>query len=128
MSSSIPGVQADIDPIPVVAYVGGKDKNKNRSAQTTGELKFDDRDNYLSDSSGLEENGGDGNNHHPNPFEDPVVAARWKGVYEKAEYEARHVFDENLTWSKEEERKLVRKLDWHVCLWAVCAVCCTLEP
>jgi hypothetical protein len=56
-------------------------------------------------------------------------------VYEKAQYECRHVLDADLTWTKEEEKKLVRKLDWHggslvdlqglisltspiVCLWA----------
>ncbi|KAK7757338.1 hypothetical protein SLS62_000350 [Diatrype stigma] len=119
MSSSIPGVQTDVDPIPVVAYVGDvKHRRKDATQTTTGELKStDDRDNYLSDSSTLEHNGGHSGSV-PNPFQDPVVAARWKNVYEMAEYEARHVFDEELSWSKEEERKLVRKLDWHVCLWA----------
>lgn len=126
MSSSVPGVQTDIDPIPVVAYVGDvKNRRKDATRTTTGELKStDDRDNYPSDSSALENNGGQSGSV-PNPFQDPVVAARWKNVYEMAEYEARHVFDEELTWSTKEERKLVRKLDWHVCLWAVCcAVCC----
>lgn len=53
-----------------------------------------------------------------NPFSDPAVAAHWKAVYEKSHYECRHVFDPELTWTEEEERKLVRKLDWRVCLWA----------
>ncbi|CAK7274547.1 hypothetical protein SEPCBS119000_006230 [Sporothrix epigloea] len=53
-----------------------------------------------------------------NPFADPEVAEHWRGVYEKANYECRHVFDPSFTWAEEEERKLVRKLDWHVCLWA----------
>lgn len=53
-----------------------------------------------------------------NPFLDPDVAAYWKGVYENASYECRHVFDPTFTWSAEEERALVRKLDWRVCLWA----------
>jgi hypothetical protein len=46
-----------------------------------------------------------------NIFEDPEVTAYYVGVYEKAQYECRHVFDATLTWTKEEERKLVRKLD-----------------
>ncbi|KAJ5450721.1 uncharacterized protein N7458_007170 [Penicillium daleae] len=53
-----------------------------------------------------------------NPFLDPEVAEYWRGVYEKAQYECRDVFDPTLTWSEEEERALVRKLDWRICLWA----------
>ncbi|CAK7237874.1 hypothetical protein SBRCBS47491_010185 [Sporothrix bragantina] len=53
-----------------------------------------------------------------NPFADPEIAEYWRGVYENANYECRHVFDPSFTWSEEEERKLVRKLDWRVCLWA----------
>jgi hypothetical protein len=54
-----------------------------------------------------------------NPFADPAIAAHYVELYEKAQYECRHVFDPNLQWTRQEERKLVRKLDWHVCLWAV---------
>ncbi|KAE8451328.1 hypothetical protein EG329_003957 [Mollisiaceae sp. DMI_Dod_QoI] len=53
-----------------------------------------------------------------NPFADPDVAAHYAALYENSKYECRHVFDPSLEWSAEEERKLVRKLDWHVCLWA----------
>ncbi|PNP42606.1 hypothetical protein TGAMA5MH_05347 [Trichoderma gamsii] len=53
-----------------------------------------------------------------NPFRDPAVAQHWRDVYEKSQYECRHVFDPSLTWSEEEERRLVRKLDWRICLWA----------
>ena len=53
-----------------------------------------------------------------NPFADPQVAAYWRTVYENASYECRHVFDPAFTWTEDEEKKLVRKLDWHVCLWA----------
>ena len=54
-----------------------------------------------------------------NPFADPEVAAHYAALYEKSQYECRHVVDGTLEWSREEERKLVRKLDWHVCTWAV---------
>jgi hypothetical protein len=54
-----------------------------------------------------------------NPFLDPDIAAHWRLVYEKAQYECRHVFDPSLNWSEEEEKHLVRKLDWRICLWAV---------
>jgi hypothetical protein len=54
-----------------------------------------------------------------NPFLDPDVAEYWAVTYEKSQYECRHVFDPTFTWTEEEERKLVRRLDWRVCLWAV---------
>jgi hypothetical protein len=53
-----------------------------------------------------------------NIFADPEVRAYYVDVYEKAQYECRHVFDADLNWTPEEEKKIVRKLDWHVCLWA----------
>jgi hypothetical protein len=55
----------------------------------------------------------------PNPFADPEVAERYAALYEKANYECRHVFDPTMTWTREEERRLVRKIDAKVCLWAV---------
>ncbi|KAL1851439.1 hypothetical protein VTK73DRAFT_9417 [Phialemonium thermophilum] len=55
---------------------------------------------------------------HKNPFSNPVVAEKWRETYEKSQYECRHVFDPTITWTPEEERRLVRKLDWRVCLWA----------
>jgi hypothetical protein len=60
--------------------------------------------------------------YQTNPFLDPDVAAKWALVYEKSQYECRHVFDPEFTWTKEEEKKLVRRLDWRVCLWAVSAI------
>lgn len=54
-----------------------------------------------------------------NPFEDPDVAERWIATYEESKYECRHVFDPTITWSEEEEKKVIRKLDFRVCLWAV---------
>jgi hypothetical protein len=54
-----------------------------------------------------------------NPFADLTVAEHWRQIYEASTYECRHVFDPTATWSQEEERKLIRKLDWRVCLWAV---------
>ena len=125
--STIPPIQTDPDALPVVALTGSRGES-DKGAQVTGELKYNDGhfygshgdDTASSDGSALESN--DAHSSKNNPFADPVVAARWRGVYENARYEARHVFDENLTWSADEERRLVRKLDWHVCLWAVCSM------
>jgi hypothetical protein len=57
-----------------------------------------------------------------NPFQDAEVAEHWRLTYEKSQYECRHVFDPSLTWSEEEEKRLIRKLDWRICLWAVCSL------
>lgn len=46
-----------------------------------------------------------------NPFKDPEVREYYKGVYEDAKYECRHVFNADATWSEEEEKKVIRKLD-----------------
>jgi hypothetical protein len=47
-----------------------------------------------------------------NPFEDPEIKAYFIDVYEKSKYECRHVFDAELTWTREEEKNVIRKLDW----------------
>ncbi|KAB5540306.1 major facilitator superfamily domain-containing protein [Coniochaeta sp. 2T2.1] len=80
----------------------------------TGDLKRD-HGQAASELSGSDENGAAWGK---NPFEDPVVAEHWRTVYENNKYECRHVFDPTLTWSEEEEKRLIRKLDWRVCLWA----------
>ena len=53
-----------------------------------------------------------------NPFLDPKVEAHYRKVYEDAKYECRHVFDPHFEWTAEEERRIVRKLDWRVSAWA----------
>lgn len=53
-----------------------------------------------------------------NPFLDPKVEAYYRGVYEEAQYECRHVLDPQLQWTEKEERRLRWKLDWHVTTWA----------
>ncbi|PQE06119.1 allantoate permease protein [Rutstroemia sp. NJR-2017a BBW] len=53
-----------------------------------------------------------------NPFLDPDVAAHWTTIYEEAKYECRDLFDPHFTWTEEEEKRIIRRLDWRVCLWA----------
>lgn len=53
-----------------------------------------------------------------NIFADPEVAAYYKDVYDKAQYECRHVFDPSANWTPEEEKAIIRKLDLRVCFWA----------
>ena len=72
--------------------------------------------NFGSTDSDSDENG---DAIRKNPFLDPDVAEHWAGVYEKSRYECRAQFDPAFTWTEEEEKKLVRRLDSRVCLWAV---------
>ncbi|KAM7198563.1 Major facilitator superfamily domain containing protein [Naviculisporaceae sp. PSN 640] len=93
------------------------------SADQSERSKGDNKDPTLTSiserlSSGSDSEDSDDDGLAKNPFLDPEAAARWKQVYEDAQYECRHVFDPTLTWTEEEEKVLVRKLDWRVCLWA----------
>lgn len=51
-------------------------------------------------------------------FKDPKLAAHYKDLYEATDYECRHLFDPEFTWSIEEEKKVVWKNDWYVTFWA----------
>ncbi|RXW22209.1 hypothetical protein EST38_g3632 [Candolleomyces aberdarensis] len=48
-------------------------------------------------------------------YDDPVLA---KHYWPKDSYENTHRFDPDARWTYAEERKLVRKIDWKVMLWA----------
>jgi hypothetical protein len=74
-----------------------------------------DEQKVIQPSAASSTDGGD----EKNPFLDPEVSEYWRQAYEKSQYECRHVFDPTLTWSKEEEKRLIRRLDWRICLWAV---------
>ncbi|CDO93559.1 unnamed protein product [Kluyveromyces dobzhanskii CBS 2104] len=52
-----------------------------------------------------------------NIFKDPCIAQHYSEVYEKCEYECRHLFDPEFTWTKEEEKRVVWKIDWYVTFW-----------
>ncbi|WDK22829.1 major facilitator superfamily transporter [Colletotrichum graminicola] len=56
-------------------------------------------------------------------FSDPVTADYWRKVYEKAQYENRHRFDPSYQWSAEDERKLVKKIDKRIMVWAWVMFC-----
>ncbi|KAM0298746.1 hypothetical protein HYE67_009597 [Fusarium culmorum] len=70
------------------------------------------------DQSPLDSGDESGSSSIEHPFSDPEIADRWRKVYEKAEYENRHRFDPSFTWTDGEEKKLVRKIDFRICLWA----------
>lgn len=103
---SVPAIQTG--DLPVL------DKAEKEGKFTDSDLKTAQHT-YSSDQSGSDDEGYDSKN----PFLDPDVAAHWSRTYEASTYECRHRFDPSLTWTEEEEKKLIRKLDWRVCLWAV---------
>lgn len=56
-------------------------------------------------------------------FSNPSTAESWKLKYEKAGYENRHRFDPEFSWTADEEKKLVRKIDKRIMLWAWIMFC-----
>ncbi|KAG5361095.1 putative transporter [Yarrowia sp. C11] len=53
-----------------------------------------------------------------NPFSDPKVAQQFRDLYEKSQYECRHLFDPDFEWTEAEEKRVKRKLEWRVTGWA----------
>ncbi|EGW30070.1 uncharacterized protein SPAPADRAFT_158460 [Spathaspora passalidarum NRRL Y-27907] len=49
-----------------------------------------------------------------NPFLDPKVEEYYRQVYSESKYESYSAFDPHFTWTPEEEKKLVRKLNYRV--------------
>jgi hypothetical protein len=86
------------------------------AAPTTQQLTVDRKGVLETESSDVDEST---TCYSDNPFEDPNVAEHWKQVYEASRYECREEYDPKFTWTAEEEKRLVRKLDVRVCLWAV---------
>lgn len=56
---------------------------------------------------------GSSTHSHEHVFKDETTAKYWRKVYDEAKYEGRHRFDPNYTWTPEEEKKLVRKVNVH---------------
>lgn len=53
-----------------------------------------------------------------NPFTDPAIAEYYRKVYEESNYECLSAFDTEFEWTAEEEKQIVRKLDWRVAFTA----------
>ncbi|KAK6458391.1 putative allantoate permease [Scheffersomyces xylosifermentans] len=56
--------------------------------------------------------------YEKNPFLDPIVAEHYRELYENSKYECRAAFDPNFEWEEQEEKKLIRKLDFRVAFTA----------
>ena len=81
------------------------DDQKEFQNVTEGERSTDRSIN--SDEGLVEGDYGSGRDH---AFADPKVADYWRSIYEKAQYEGRHRFDTDITWSADEEKKLKRRV------------------
>lgn len=79
-------------------------------------LQEDKKNDYLTKISSKTYESDSSEEYNNNPFADPVVAAYYRDVYEKAKYECRAAYDPEFEWTEEEERSLIRKLDWRVSL------------
>lgn len=66
----------------------------------------------------VEDIDGDYGSYGNHVFSDPTVAEYWRGIYEKARYEGRHRYDPTFTWSAAEEKRLKRKIDFRIMIWA----------
>ncbi|SGZ51826.1 CIC11C00000003143 [Sungouiella intermedia] len=51
-------------------------------------------------------------------FQDPEALAYYRALYEKTNYECKDHLDPDLTWTPEEEKKILRRNDWYVTFWA----------
>lgn len=58
-----------------------------------------------------------------NPFIDPKEAERWRNIYESSGYEGLRRFDPDFSWSKKDEKRLTRKIDFKIFLWVFIMFC-----
>lgn len=116
--SSTPESDSDLDGAQVLP--GGYVPNKDAKLVTkSGNVITEDGQVVItSDFLGSSLEAGDGAGLRDNVFKDPEIANYYRNLYEKSKYEGRHAFAPELEWTKEEERKLVWKLEWRVALWA----------
>lgn len=110
-SDSHDDIEKRLDEVPVQDYVVGQDAKlvtkSGNVIDAEGNVIIQNQTDVYNDSD-----------LKKNIFLDPEVAEYYRGIYENAKYEGRHVFDPELTWTKEEEKKIVWQLEWRVCLVA----------
>ncbi|KAG2734218.1 hypothetical protein G9P44_002224 [Scheffersomyces stipitis] len=90
--------------------------SQNMSSKRTPELNvsFDKEEKDLI----IEETSIASSSNDKNPFVDPLVAAHYRELYEKSQYECRAAFDPEFEWEPQEEKKVIRKLDYRAALTA----------
>lgn len=100
--------------------------NKTRDLDTVSDERRSDSDNDFEKkdrnvtsvrSIGAE----DTNSLRDDVFAKPDEAKIWSQLYEKSQYENRHLLDPELEWSRKEERRVLWKTDLHATLFAFIA-------
>lgn len=86
------------------------------STVSADDSSVDTKDNLISRVADPENSAGSKAYNHV--FQDPAVAEYWQGLYEETKYESRHLIDPKLTWTPEEEKKVIWKADIHALAWS----------
>lgn len=98
-----------------MVYVGVTDRRTRGDATDKNDISVEATkiNSYSSsdEESQLNESG-------PNPFIDPKIAQHYRELYDKTQYECRGAFDPDFEWTKEEEKKIIRKIDYRVAFTA----------
>ena len=106
---------------PKISGAGYPEEEKEKAAVTeTSTSQFTEKEKESVEGEGVSPKKGTklGSANNNNPFLDPTVAEYYRKLYEDSKYECREAFDPELEWSAEEEKKLIRKLDFRVALTA----------
>lgn len=82
------------------------------------EKKDDDDKGYINED--IEQLSTDsGSEDSSNIFKDPAIATYYSEIYDKSQYECRHLFDPEFTWTAKEDKQILRKNDWYVTFWTL---------
>lgn len=88
--------------------------NNRPHTEERDQLKKEEKVHYLESTSSISSR--EFSKESKNPFEDLSVAEYYRNFYESCKYECRGVFDPEFTWTEEEGKNLIRKLDWRLAL------------
>ncbi|SCU95707.1 LAFA_0G01772g1_1 [Lachancea sp. 'fantastica'] len=96
-------------------------RSNSSSSQDSQQPSFvaelsDDKNQIVVEDAEFETSSQESDNSNRNPFVDPYLEKYYRKVYADCEYECLHAFDPGFKWSQEEEKKLLRKVDWRVAI------------
>ncbi|GEQ72882.1 hypothetical protein JCM33374_g6570 [Metschnikowia sp. JCM 33374] len=95
-----------------MGFVGLSKRPESQDSESLSKKK----DTINIDSRSISDVESGSSNEEVNPFKDPVVADHYRKLYEKSKYECAIAFDPEFEWTQEEEKALIRKLDYRVAL------------
>ncbi|CEP64326.1 uncharacterized protein LALA0_S11e01574g [Lachancea lanzarotensis] len=80
------------------------------------ELPDDDKNRFIVDDTEFETSSHESDYSTRNPFIDPDAEKYYRNIYTECNYECLKAFDPDFKWTQEEEKKLLRKVDWRVAI------------